>query len=199
MQLADYKELVSNYPLRCNLDYSIEITTVIALPIALLLVTFLARPAFADLIRTNVNGGSSGCVSSLPAGGALWESPGHFQFAVFWDNNLTCEATIANAWAPYYRYDNFDGTNGLRIEMFQQDLHPCKKYQIDWRAVHDDGSYGPVEAVLINPVDSPECQTGGVVPGPTPPPGPVPGPGAFMLVAFGMAWLAKRRHDASAV
>src|SRR5688572_4473042 len=125
-----------------------------------LLTVFIASSAFAAPILTSVDGSSGACISALPTAGVRWESTAHFQFAVFWDDNLTCEATIANGYAPYHRYDNFDGSGGLRIEMFQGDLIPCKKYQIDWRRVYDDGSVDPVQAILINPIDNPECQSG---------------------------------------
>ena len=163
-----------------------------AIPLSVaVILTILATPAFASSIVTNVAGGpggiEEGCVGALPSAGAAWESTGHFQFAVFWDDNLTCEATTDNGYAPYYRYDDFDGTGGLRIEMFQAELRPCKKYQIDWRSVSADGSLGVVQAILINPVNNPECQGGGagsaaVAPGtPVVPPGTgsFPGPPSF--------------------
>ena len=168
------------------------------------MVTVLGSPAFASTIQTNVYSGpghiQDGCVSALPSTGATWESTGHFQFAVFWDDNLTCEATIDNGYAPYYRYDNFDGTGGLRIEMFQADLIPCKKYQIDWRSVFADGSYGVVQAILLNPVNNPECQGGGggsaAFPPALAPTAPVPEPGTetgtLMLVASSLLWVAGR-------
>jgi hypothetical protein len=164
-----------------------------------LLTVLIVSPALAGPIFTSVDGGSSGCISALPAAGAYWESAGHFQFAVFWDDNLTCEATIANGYAPYHRYDNFDGTGGLRIEMFQADLIPCKKYQIDWRKVYDDGSVDPVQAILINPIDNPECQSGSTPypPAPTPTrPVRVPEAHTLLLIATGLVWFAQRRHRA---
>ncbi len=94
--------------------------------------------------------------------------------------------------------------------MFQADLIPCKKYQIDWRKVYDDGSYDPVEAILINPADNPECQAGGSFratttgggggggqAGPQGP--PVAEPGTVMLIAAGMACLARRRRRSSRI
>jgi hypothetical protein len=108
----------------------------------------IAAPAAAAPITTNLTGN---CVQSLPATGATWQSTSHFRFAVFWDYALDCAPTVANGYAPYVRFDNFDGLGSLRIEMFTSALYACKKHQIDWQEVLEDGSLGALGAIIINP------------------------------------------------
>lgn len=143
----------------------------------------LAAPAAAAPITTDLTGS---CVESLPATGATWSSTSHFRFAVFWDDVLDCEATTANGYGPYYRFDNFDGNGGLRIEMPFDALYSCKKHQIDWQEVFEDGSFGLLGAIIINPGLNGGCRGGGgsYVPPTTTelPPVPVPETGTFLMI-----------------
>jgi hypothetical protein len=156
----------------------------------------LAAPAAAAPITTNLTGS---CVESLPTTGATWQSTSHFRFAVFWDDALDCEATIANGYGPYYRFDNFDGLGGLRIEMPGDALYACKKYQIDWQEVLADGSFGLLGAIIVNPGLNGGCQ-GGSSPRFLPPAGTevptttVPEAGTFLMILIAVGVMAVGRH-----
>jgi len=155
----------------------------------------LAAPADAAPITTNLTGH---CVESLPTTGATWQSTSHFRFAVFWDDALDCEATIANGYGPYIRFDNFDGLSGLRIEIPGDALYSCKKHQIDWQEVLADGSLGLLGAIIINPGLNGGCAGGMSPPRITTtselPAKAVPetGTGVTMLIAAGVMAIRRR-------
>ena len=162
-----------------------------------LIVWLLAAPAAAGPITTNLTGN---CVEALPTEGATWQSTSHFRFAVFWDDVLDCEPTIAHGYGPYERFDDFDGTGGLRIEMSADALYACKKHQIDWQEVLEDGSLGLLGAIIINPGLNGSCQgsTSDFYPLPSetegPPPTPVPEAGTFLLALLAACALVIQRH-----
>lgn len=163
-----------------------------------LFVVLLAAPLEAAPITTNLTGN---CVEALPATGATWQSTSHFRFAVFWDYTLDCEATIANGYGPYIRFDNFDGLGGLRIEMAADALYACKKHQIDWQEVLEDGSLGALGAIIINPGLNGGCASGGpgsviTTTGGEVPLTPVPEPGTGLMMLIGAGVVAIRRRVA---
>jgi hypothetical protein len=162
---------------------------------AFVLIALLSTlPAAAEPITTNLTGG---CIESLPATGATWQSTSHFRFAVFWDDALDCEATTANGYAPYYRFDNFDELGGLLITMPADALYSCKKHQIDWQEVLADGSLGTLGAIIINPGLNGGCagiSPPSVVVGAESLPAQVPeaGTAAMMLIAVSAMAIRKR-------
>jgi hypothetical protein len=166
-----------------------------------LILLLLAAPAAAGPITTNLTGD---CVDALPTEGASWQSTSHFRFAVFWDDVLDCAPTIAHGYGPYERFDDFDGTGGLRIEMSADALYACKKHQIDWQEVLEDGSLGLLGAIIINPGLNGSCQGGtselSLQPSGTeePPPASVPEPGTLLMALIGACALVIRRHVATA-
>ena len=159
----------------------------------------VAAPATAAPITTNLTGS---CVESLPTTGATWQSTSHFRFAVFWDDVLDCEATTANGYGPYYRFDNFDGMGGLRIEMPFDALYSCKKHQIDWQEVFEDGSFGLLGAIIINPGLNGGCRGGGGSYGPPLttelPPVAVPETGTLFMILIAVCAIVLARHTITA-
>lgn len=160
-----------------------------------LIALLLALPVEAAPITTNLTGS---CVESLPTTGATWQSTSHFRFAVFWDDALDCEPTIANGYGPYIRFDNFDGFGSLRIEMAADALYSCKKHQIDWQEVLADGSLGLLGAIIINPGLNGGCAGGmsppSIITKTEVPPTPVPetGTALMMLIAAGAMAIGRR-------
>lgn len=164
-----------------------------------LIALLVALPASAAPITTNVTGH---CVESLPTTGATWQSTSHFRFAVFWDDVLDCEATTANGYGPYDRFDNFDGMGGLRIEMPFDALYSCKKHQIDWQEVFEDGSFGVLGAIIINPGLNGGCRSGGGFYGPQPttelPAVAVPETGTGLMILIAVFAIVLARHTRTA-